>query len=54
MPDQTPHQTDTPATDEIQEAAAADTDEELSTEELEGISGGSGRRGSPLLSRPTT
>ena len=37
-----PDQTDTPPTDEIQEAATAHTDEELSTEELESVSGGSG------------
>ena len=36
------HPTDTPATDGTEEVIAAHTDEELSSEELEGVSGGSG------------
>ena len=36
------HPTDTPATDGTEEVIAARTDEELSSEELEGVSGGSG------------
>ena len=42
MPDQTLDQTATPTTDEIKEADTASTDEDLSAEELEAVSGGSG------------
>ena len=47
MPDQILHQTDTPDTDEIKEVVAVREDEDLSIQELEGVSGGGGKGSQP-------